>query len=237
MKKLYVIKAGSTFSSTLASFGDFEDWIIAGLGNVSFPVEVIDARLNCFLPDTADCLGAIVTGSHAMVTDNLPWSLCIERWIPSLAAVGVPFLGICYGHQLLGRAMGGEAGDHPSGREIGTAEIRLESSADADPLFAGIPGRFHAHSAHSQTLLRLPPGAVLLASGDHEPHQSFRVGQTSWGVQFHPEYTVAIMKADMSEGAVDAENRHEGLPFTAETPYAARVLVNFASIVSRRLAE
>lgn len=231
-KKLCIIKAGTTFSSTLASFGDFEDWIIAGLGNELLPVEVIDAGKEPVYPHPSDCLGVIVTGSHAMVTDNLPWSLAIERWIPSLVDEGIPFLGICYGHQLLGRAMGGEVGYHALGRELGTVEIRLEPPASGDPLFAGIPRIFTGHSAHSQTVLRLPPGAVLLASGNHEPHHAFRIGNAAWGVQFHPEYNAAVMKADICEGSELSRLFHEVLGMVTETPYAAKVLANFSRLVS-----
>lgn len=235
MKKFFVIKAGTTFSSTLASFGDFEDWIVAGLWPATFPLEVIDARKGPSLPLPCECLGVVVTGSHAMVTDDLPWSLGIERWIPSLVESGTPFLGICYGHQLLGRAMGGQVGYHPLGRELGTVAIRLEPAAKGDPLFDGIPGRFLGQSAHSQSVLRLPPGAELLASGDHEPHHSFRIGKAAWGVQFHPEYSAEIMKADISEG-VDASCVFAGgvIGGVEETPFASEVLANFARIVSGR---
>ncbi|NTU98319.1 MAG: glutamine amidotransferase [Chlorobiaceae bacterium] len=237
MKKLRIIKAGTTFSSTLAAFGDFEDWILAGLGKAALPIEVFDVTKGVSLPRTADCLGIIVTGSHAMVTEELPWSLGIERWIPDLVGSETPFLGICYGHQLLGRAMGGQVGYHPLGRELGTVEIRLEPDADGDPLFAGIPERFLGHSAHSQSVLLLPPGAKLLASGVHEPHMSFRIGKAAWGVQFHPEYTAAVMNADVSEDANNAGCRNEGCNGSVETPFAAMVLSNFAGIVSRRLAD
>ncbi len=232
MKKLFIMKAGSTFSSTHASFGDFEDWIREGLGTVPFPVEVIDVRNMGVLPSPADCLGVIVTGSHAMVTDNLPWSIALERWIPGLVEAAVPFLGICYGHQLLGRATGGEVGYHPLGRELGTVEIRLEHAGIDEPLFLNIPGTFMAHSAHSQSVLRLPPGAVLLASGHYEPYHSFRIGKAAWGVQFHPEYSADIMRADICEGEKDRTAVHHGVPALSETPFAARVLANFADYVS-----
>lgn len=231
-KKLFIIKAGTTFSSTLATFGDFEDWIIAGLGNELLPVEVIDAWKEPAYPHPAECLGVIVTGSHAMVTENLPWSLAIERWIPLIVEAGIPFLGICYGHQLLGRAMGGEVGYHPLGRELGTVEIRLEPQAVGEPLFTGVPRIFPGHSAHSQTVLRLPPGAVLLASGDYEPHHSFRIGKAAWGVQFHPEYDAAVMKADICEGDDGSRLFHDALAMVTETPSSAKVLANFARLFS-----
>ncbi|NTW83981.1 MAG: C26 family cysteine hydrolase domain-containing family, partial [Chlorobiaceae bacterium] len=168
---------------------------------------------------------------------NLPWSIALERWIPGIVEAAVPFLGICYGHQLLGRATGGEVGYHPLGRELGTVEIRLESEGIDDPLFSNIPETFMAHSAHSQSVLRLPPGAVLLASGKYEPYHSFRIGKAAWGVQFHPEYSADIMSADICEGENDRTAVQKDLPAVADTPFAAKVLANFADYVSSDMDE
>jgi aspartokinase/homoserine dehydrogenase 1 len=60
--------------------------------------------------------------------------------------------------------------------EEGAASLRLRAEADGDALFAGFPRVFSAAVSHSQSVLRLPPGAVLLAENDFEPHHAFRVG-------------------------------------------------------------
>jgi len=117
MKSLFIIKAGCTFDTEVERLGDFETWVERGLGELPCSVVVIDVVDGEPLSAPSLCAGAVVTGSHAMVTDNLPWSMAIERWIRELIEAGVPFLGICYGHQLLGRAAGGEVGYHPRGRE------------------------------------------------------------------------------------------------------------------------
>lgn len=239
MKSLCIIKAGSTFSGEIGRLGDFEDWVRRGLGSVPCPVRVVDAAGGEPLPDPSSCAGAVVTGSHAMVTDNLPWSVGIERWIRELIAAGVPYLGICYGHQLLGRAAGGEVGYHPSGREVGTVVVELTPDAAGDPLLQGIPDRFRAHATHAQSVLALPPGAVRLACNAFEPNHAFRVGPAAWGVQFHPEYTREIMAAYVQEEIADLES--EGLDagtlrdVVAEAPDAGRVLTNFASLACRAL--
>ncbi len=239
MKSLYIIKAGSTFDSEARRLGDFEDWVRRGLGDVQCPVTVVNAEGGEALPDTKLCAGVVVTGSHAMVTDNLPWSIAIERWIMELIAAKVPFLGICYGHQLLGRAAGGEVGYHPRGREVGTVFIEPTPEGERDPLFDGIPARFAAHVTHAQSVLRLPEGAVRLAFNDFEPHHAFRVGESAWGVQFHPEYTREIMQTYAQDEVADLEAAGEDAgalrDAVQDAPLAGRVLTNFASFVSRRL--
>lgn len=235
MKSLYIIKAGSTFATEVARLGDFEEWVRRGLGDLPCPVAVVNAEAGEALPAPERCAGAVVTGSHAMVTDNLPWSMAIERWIRELVAAGVPFLGICYGHQLLGRVAGGEVGYHPRGREVGTVSVELTLEGGRDPIFEGIPARFAAHATHAQSVLRLPPGAVHLAFNGFEPNHAFRVGESAWGVQFHPEYTREIMAAYLQDGSAGSGSSRKGSGVLGETPLAGRVLVNFAAIVSRTL--
>lgn len=238
MKKLYIIKAGTTFSSILRRFGDFDDWVKNALGELAVPVEVLDVVKGSALPVTGECSAVIVTGSHAMVTDNRAWSLALEAWIPLLIAARVPFLGICYGHQLLARAMGGEVRYHPLGSEIGTVAISLASKAEGDPLLEGIPSLFSAHTIHDQSALSLPQSAVPLACSNHDRHHAFRIGSCAWGVQFHPEYTADVMRAYLSTQT--KELRRDGrsveglLSQVTESPFARKVLTNFAAFVNRQ---
>lgn len=235
MKTLYIIKTGTTFHSTLERFGDFDDWVLNVLGELAVPVKVITVAQGGSLPATGECSAVIVTGSHAMVTDNSGWSLALESWIPLLVADSVPFLGICYGHQLLARSMGGEVDYHPRGREIGTVSISLTPDAEVDLLFNDFPPLFSAHTTHAQSALQLPSGSVRLACSDHDQHHAFRVGTCAWGVQFHPEYTADVMRAYIL--AQEEILRTEGysveglLSEVTGTPFARMVLANFAALV------
>lgn len=234
MKKLLIIKAGSTFTETARKYGDFEDMIRRGTGLQPGRVEVVDALRSGRLPAPSSCCGAIITGAHCMVTDNLPWSLALEAWIRSLVTAAVPLLGICYGHQLLGRAMGGQVGDHPRGKEVGTFDIRLRREAREDPLFSALPAEFPVHTTHSQSVLTLPSGAVLLAENDYEPHHAFKIGSCAWGVQFHPEYDSRIMRdyilAQTDSLADSGQQADSLLRAVRETPAAYSLLRKFTSL-------
>ena len=240
MKKLYIVKAGTTFSSTLQRFGDFDQWTRTALGPTTLPIAIIDVEDMAALPAAEDCAGVTVTGSHAMVTDKLEWSVRLEDWIAGLVARQVPFFGICYGHQLLGSALGGEVGYHPRGKEIGTTLIRCRKEAAEDPLFSALPREFWAHTTHSQTVLQLPPQAIALAKNDFEPHHAFRVGPCAWGVQFHPEYTGAIMGAYIEEQATQLSAAGQSvetlLAAVRETPAAAELFRRFTRYAAERLA-
>jgi GMP synthase (glutamine-hydrolysing) len=231
---ILIVKTGDTFADLIGSFGDFEDWIRQGLGVDKDQIQVVNAPAFEVLPEPGTFSGAVIAGSHAMVTENLDWSLAVEAWLAPVVTAGVPVLGICYGHQLLAKAMGGKVDFHPDGLEIGTAPITLTTDALSDPLFQGLPPVFNAHTCHSQTVLALPPGAVILAKNSHDPHHAFRMGSTAWGVQFHSEYTPDIMAGyirNMSPviqalGKDPAEVQQQVI----NTPEAAQVLTRFAGL-------
>jgi GMP synthase (glutamine-hydrolysing) len=234
---ILIVKTGDTFADLIGSFGDFEDWIRQGLGVDKDQIQVVNAPAFEVLPEPGTFSGAVIAGSHAMVTQNLDWSLAVEAWLAPVVAAGVPVLGICYGHQLLAKAMGGKVDFHPDGLEIGTQSITLTVDGLSDPLLKGLPPVFTAHTCHSQTVLALPPGAVNLAKNTHDPHHAFRLGHAAWGVQFHPEYTPDIMAGyirNMSPviqalGKDPAEVQQQVI----NTPEAAQVLTRFAGLCRR----
>jgi GMP synthase (glutamine-hydrolysing) len=236
MQKLFIIKAGATFPATRKQFGDFDTWTLQALGSVGVETCIRDVQHGDALPAPEVCAGAVITGSHAMVTENLPWSVRLEKWIPSLLSNSIPLLGICYGHQLLARAGGGRVATHPRGMEIGTVAVDLLAAGRRDALFASLPPRFDVHVTHAQTVLRLPPEAVRLAANDYEPHHAFRLGDCAWGVQFHPEFSAAVTRSYIQEqaGALAAAGCDIARlrAAVAETTMAAKILENFAGIVN-----
>jgi GMP synthase (glutamine-hydrolysing) len=189
-----ILKMGSTLPSLRSRRGDFEDWIIAGLGLAREEVVVIDVPQDLPLPALNGHAAVVITGSHTMVTERKDWSERAAEWLRDAVAAGVPVLGICYGHQLLAHALGGEVADNPNGREFGTVEVRLENAARDDPLLDGFPELIRVHVGHTQSVLRLPAGAVRLASNKWDANQAVRFGRTAWGVQFHPEFDTEIVR-------------------------------------------
>jgi len=233
-RPLLILKTGDTYESLREPRGDFEHWIADGLEAGGLPLLVLDPRQGDALPDAQDIAGVVVTGSHSMVSHREPWSERAAQWLAGVVESDrVPVLGICYGHQLLAHALGGEAGDHPAAIEIGTVQVRTTEAAAQDPLFAAMPERFDAHVVHRQSALSLPPKAVRLAGNDFEPNQAFRVGSQTWGVQFHPEFDEDAMRGYIDMLAATLENPTAVREQVRATPEAAGLLQRFAHLVAR----
>ena len=134
------------------------------------------------VPATFDVDAAVVTGSRASVYWDEEWIEPTERWVAEAVDRGVPFLGVCYGHQLLADALGGTV-EPMDEYEIGYRTV--ERTGDSR-LLEGVDDEFTVFTTHSDAVVELPPGADRLAANDYGVH-GFRKDRV-FGVQFHPEY-------------------------------------------------
>lgn len=233
--KILIIKTGNTLPSLQAEGEDFEDWFIRGSGLDSSRFICCAVDKGEALPLLDDIGAAIVTGSPAYVTDLAPWNEIAADYLRILHERQKPILGVCYGHQLLAWAFGGEVGFHPNGREIGSVDIELTQEAASDVLFAKMPKQFNAQASHLQSVLALPDEAVLLAKNSFDAHHAFRLGSSTWGVQFHPEFSARVMSRYIRERSDDIAkeglNVEELLARVSATPVSAGLLQLFVALL------
>jgi GMP synthase-like glutamine amidotransferase len=133
--------------------------------------------------------GLIVLGGpqHAGDDRSHPAFRSIMRLIRQFHREARPVFGICLGAQLLARAFGEHVYPY-GGIEVGFLPVRLTEAAAADPLLAGLDAEQTVMQLHEDTF-DLPADAVLLMENDECRNQAFRIGETSWGFQFHIEVT------------------------------------------------
>ncbi len=187
------------------------------------------------LPPPESVRGIVITGSSAMVTDNLPWIDRTRTWLTEALAQSIPTLGICFGHQLLAQALGGRVDYNPTGIEVGTIRLRLADDVGFDPLFHGLARELSVQASHRQAVMTLPPEAVRLASSDLDPNHAFRYRRHAWGLQFHPEFSHAAVKGYI-ENYRDQLDRTETsteklLDGSAESPVGATLLKRFFTVI------
>jgi len=189
--RLLIVQTGSTHLH-----GDYPRWFERALG---FQMPVLRAdegeRLGQAL-ERERPRGIIVSGSPLSVTDRAPWMLELGDDLLRVGAQGTPVLGVCFGHQLLARAAGGEVVQNPRGREIGTVRVQLTEAGRKDVLFASWADRpeIEVQATHLDAVDPLPSGARVLASNENTAAQAYRLSETVAGVQFHPELWAEAMR-------------------------------------------
>ena len=208
-RKILILKTGNTIKSLLDTGKDFEHWFTdySGLCKTNFMVRSL--HLEEPLVDLKQVAGIVITGSPAYVTDKETWNFTGAEYVKRAHKSGTPILGVCYGHQLLAWAFGGKVDFNAEGRKIGTIPIELTELAKDDLLFGGLPNAFDVNVSHQQSVVGLPPDAVKLAVSSSNILQAFRLGEKTWGIQFHPEFSKEIIREYIHERAVAI--REEGL--------------------------
>lgn len=157
----------------------------------------------CILPSQDDFDAAVVFGGNMSVNDNLPALQLELDWIREVVERGKPYLGICLGAQLLARAFGGVVTRHPEHYvEIGYFPV-YPTIDGYNTIFQNAPERFYQWHNEGFTL---PEGAVKLASSDLYPNQAFRIGQSAFAFQFHPEAHQAQMECWFERSADQLQN-------------------------------
>jgi GMP synthase (glutamine-hydrolysing) len=190
-KPICVLVTGDPVPRAQQRVGGFADMVRAGLrGAWPGGFVDVDARTAEALPGSQQFAGVIVTGSAASVTERAPWILRAEEYLARAVEQNQAVLGICFGHQLLGQALGGRVERNPRGREMGTVKLTI---VDDDPILDRSIEPALAHATHVDSVTVAPASARLLASSKLEPHAALRFGERAWGVQFHPEFDAQVM--------------------------------------------
>jgi GMP synthase (glutamine-hydrolysing) len=222
---LYVV--GEPPPEIRAAFGDYADWFRA-LAELT-PVDGLDPAPEIATPAWLRRWSAVViTGSPASVVGAPPWP---EPWVERAAqiavdapAAGVPVLGVCYGHQLVAAAHGGQVRLSPGGWQGSTVPVDVSEAGRRDPLFDGVEPRFGAQQCHSDEVVPgSHPAIEVLATGPRGV-EAIAVGEAIRGVQFHPEFSADVTRAYVELNVATGEPRPAP---TEDTPQARRVLSNF----------
>lgn len=184
--------------------------------------------------------GTIISGSHGPVWEEKEWIPPLMEFVREIHARSGWLLGVCFGHQALGHALGGEVVMNPRGREMGTVPVYLTEEGMVSPLLAGFKSGDMASLAHRTYVSKLPEGAVRLAWNRMTPNQAFKIGR-SYGYQPHPELTphhlrlmtdlygsVLIRKEKFVDDQEHLDNFRDSF---VETPSSMAVLENFTSMI------
>jgi GMP synthase-like glutamine amidotransferase len=122
-----------------------------------------------------------------------PWLVAEKAAIrDAVLTRGMPYLGFCLGHQLLGDALGGEVG-RAEESEVGILPVNCNASGLASPYLQGLPASLEVLQWHGAEVSAAPPGAAVLASSARCANQAMSVGPRAFSMQFHVEITATTI--------------------------------------------
>jgi GMP synthase-like glutamine amidotransferase len=146
------------------------------------------------LPAGPDGFAGVVSlgAPHSVHEAQDPWLEAELALLRRCVEAEVPVFGICFGAQALAAALGARVytGAVP---EVGFHDLALTEAAERDPLFAGLAPTLPMFHWHGDSF-ELPVGAELLASSAAYENQAFRAGRSAYGMQFHAESTMELVR-------------------------------------------
>jgi GMP synthase (glutamine-hydrolysing) len=203
-------------------------------GERDLSLHVVPASSPVLTSEADAAAGVIISGSPRDAWADSPDVLHLLEFAQRIVSRGQMVLGVCFGHQLLGRALGADVRRNPAGWEVGARKVELTAAGLESPLFAGFDPEFEVIESHRDAVLTLPAGAKLLAANAHTAIQAFSIDERFFGVQFHPEMDGEILRQVWAQrrekvrGTVDFDLDQALDSADAD---ASRVFHNFAAIL------
>ena len=177
-----ILEAGRPPENLRAEWGTYADMVRDMLGH-DRTYRSYDVQAGELPADPAECGAYVITGSSAGVYEDLPW---LPPFLDFLRAVRgrAKLIGICFGHQAMAKAFGGEVERSPKGWGLGMQRYNLLDPAPGmvEPSTVTIP------AFHRDQVTVLPPGARVVAANSFTPIAGIGYDDDTVSVQGHPEF-------------------------------------------------
>jgi GMP synthase-like glutamine amidotransferase len=190
---------------------------------------------NAVWPASLDvCDAYLCTGSRHSALEHRDWIAHLLEFVREAHAARMPFVGICFGQQILARALGGVVERASDGWGVGVHRMDVVQAASwMQPPQPACRLQY----MHQDQVVRLPPGAELLGRTEHCPVAMFQLGPSMLGIQGHPEFAAAYGEALIGDrveriGAERAERGRASLAEPADTNLAAAWIARFLESAS-----
>jgi GMP synthase-like glutamine amidotransferase len=189
--KIGILKTGRPPKPAIPTFGTYPDMFQDLLGREAYDWRTYAADEGEYPAAPEDCHAYIVTGSAAGVYDDDPW---IGQLLDFLrAAKGrAKLVGVCFGHQAMAQAFGGQVIKSPKGWGIGAHDYAV---VRREPWMDGAPA-IRLPASHQDQVVAAPPGAEVMVASDFTPFAGLVYrDQPAISIQPHPEFAPDYAKA------------------------------------------
>jgi len=214
----------------------FEKALRAVLPDCELPVyRVLDGELPA---TTTECDAWLITGSKFGVNDGLHWIEALSDFVRTLWAEQRPLVGICFGHQLMARALGGTVVKSDKGWGVG---LSFNQVIERKPWMQPWQDGLDLLVSHQDQVVVLPEEAQVLASSDFCPYYLIQYGECFLSVQGHPEFCVDYCRAlmEMRRDTLPAPRLRAGrasLNAEADSQLMMQWIASFLQMAAARLS-
>ncbi len=187
--RIGLLKCGSIRRDLVRDHGDYPELFADLFGDAGVTLVTYDAE-HGELPDSVhECDSWLISGSVSSVYEPLEWIDRARGFVAASVAADVPVVGVCFGHQLLAQALGGEVAASERGWGVGVHRYDIVADLPRWPAHLDVATDLSLLASHQDQVTRLPEGATVLASSHHCPVAAFSLGDRAVAVQAHPEFT------------------------------------------------
>ena len=168
--------------------GDQDDFYfkIFGEADINIKLKIYDVTLNNYPSDMDECDGYLITGSKLSVYDDVRWIRDLEQYIRVLNEQKKFLLGVCFGHQLIAKALGGEVCKAEIGWVTGLQSYTFHHNF---PWLSDLNQDVKLIHSHQDQITKLPDQATLVASSKNVPIAMYYIDDHIMSIQGHPEFT------------------------------------------------
>ncbi len=138
-----------------------------------------------FPATTEECDGWICSPSRMSTYDPIPWLSDVEQLLRLFIQNETPYVGICFGHQLLAQALGGRVAKADYGWGVG---VKTYEVVDQQSWMSPSADQISLIASHQDQVVEMPADAKPLFTGDYCPNGGFMIGERAWTLQTHPEF-------------------------------------------------
>ena len=167
---------------------------LMGRADPDMTFETVSVEKGDALPDPESLDAILITGAAYGVYDDTPWMRTLKEWIGFAAENKVPMIGICFGHQIIADALGGDVRKSEKGWGLGRHTYQLKIK----PEWMGedAPDQFSVGVSHQDQVLVPPADARSLGGNDFAPHAALVYARGPiLSFQGHPEFSEEFLAA------------------------------------------